>query len=947
MKYLYLFFAFIFFQEIGFSQKQLSHFVYPTDTVSNDNSTYSFIDNQDAIFLTNNSGAYIIAQGQTSFEPVKISDSLNAKEFVFFEKTKKGQGFLVVKDPYGNYHVGGGDIFKPSFFFQISGQVSYKPIFKVIEGNILFTDEGKLYSADIDGNMRVMAEMPLIKSFAFDGKDLALLNQMNFLYNETTVDLNKVWQNDYANVSLKFFKNSLYAFTSSICWFIEKRPSGIKSKKLFSANSLKLNVRNDSLILTETTNSLPMTYYVSGSKLLVIPNHPSQSETYSKKWQGDSLEINIYCSSFLYGCIDDILNLTDKKKADSATKTLLLRNYQNEKTQEPLKSGIKYLGARKSVYFFIYLNQYGTKKLIIYNRNSYKITSHNLARLIENQSLIFETEDFNLSKLDLKTLDIQQFSQIFKKFVTKEIPTFFSFQIGNKNFGYESNFGELYLYENFENNVTPKSYFSKANQLKTSIFFNDTIYKIPTQKTFYPRYSILHSNNLESDFFIDHSNDSLNFIDLKTQHNFRVYLKNATLATPIFISTDNTLYAIADNSLYYLNEQKFILIKEGLQVYYHKVLNNKIWLIYTLNQKQHLALIEDTSFKDIKVFEGFVQDFYSNQNDIFLLENLNMENKIWTIDEKGLAVFPKFWNNYIGNSINFEYEDLKVITYDKDIKKEIYSSEFPLKPIAVIPNQINQYDRINEIDSTLYFSAIVSSLHPVSTNNSNTPRYLIKFESKSKKFFYLKSNLLLDVKRIESIGNRIRIFGPKYPYEQILIDRSGPSHLTEGFSKIYESKVKDNRIYVFGSYLNQPPQLYELNSSKPFDFEWIEIKDQPIFPNPEVPTDFGKIIVYPNPVIDDFDIKYQHVPGIYHIAIFNADGKKMYFQHAGDIIDQYENTYLSSEYLILEKSRRQNITDIIKSEILSYPSGTYYLTFYFDAYQWKKQSTTKILKISN
>lgn len=65
----------------------------------------------------------------------------------------------------------GGDIFKPSFFFQISGQVSYKPIFKVVEGNILFTDENKLYSADIEGNIKTLAEMPLIKSFAFDGKN--------------------------------------------------------------------------------------------------------------------------------------------------------------------------------------------------------------------------------------------------------------------------------------------------------------------------------------------------------------------------------------------------------------------------------------------------------------------------------------------------------------------------------------------------------------------------------------------------------------------------------------------------------------------------------------------------------------------------------------------------------------------------------------------------------
>ncbi|MBK9933629.1 MAG: hypothetical protein IPP61_09920 [Cytophagaceae bacterium] len=943
MKYLYLFFAVIFFQKNGFSQKQLSHFVYPVDTITSFNNSYSFPENEDAVFLNNYSGAYIIAEGQTSFEPVKIADALIAKEFVFFEKTKKGQGFLVVKDPYGNYHVGGGDIFKPSFFFQISGQVSYKPIFKVVEGNILFTDENKLYSADIEGNIKTLAEMPLIKSFAFDGKNLALINLTSFLYNDAKVDLNKVWQNDHTQIELLLYKSYLYAYNNYNFWVIEKKNSKITNKSITSGLTIVINIRNDSLIVGSAGYVGGWSYHVEGPKYTKISEPSSKLSEIVKNWEGDSLKVNSFCKNVLYaGCVDQYIKLVDLRKSDSTILNIKLTIYSGGSGIKSFISGIKYLGSKDNHYLFLFQSTFGEKRLIIYDRLNFKITSHKIARFLDNKMLIYETNDFNLNQLTFQTTKTQPFSSLpskAKSFFTQES---ILFKIGQKNFVYNSSKGSFNLYENFVDNPLSQQFIPGNYEMGANVFLNDTVYNIPTQYKYSTKFYTCYLAKTNTPYYINYQSDSVKFFDLKTQNSFFIYLKEVSTGYLSFIHTDSVLYVYSFGGLYYLKDQKLILIKEGINNTSRLVFRNKLLVNYKQNEKYHLALVDGENFTDLKIFEEQIQGYQIYNNTLYIIQ---VKGRYWKYDGKEISIIPGFSNDYWNYEINFANKNLYVFVSNNISNGEIYTNLKPNQSIANVPSQIFNPSSIIELGSSLYFPAYVKSLIPITSDNSNTPRFLIKFDIESKKFFYLKSTLLFDVKRLELLDERLRIIGDNYPYNQILIDKDGPSHLTEGFTKIYDSQVKDNRIFVFGSYQNQPPQLYELNSSKPFDYEWVEIKDEPMVSNPEEPTDFGKVIVYPNPVINDFDIKYQNVPGIYHIAIFNEAGQEMYFQHAGDIIDQYEKTYFSSAYLFLEKSPRQNITDIIKAEILSYPPGIYYLTLYFDTYQWKKHSTVRILKV--
>lgn len=67
----------------------------------------------------------------------------------------------------------------------------------------------------------------------------------------------------------------------------------------------------------------------------------------------------------------------------------------------------------------------------------------------------------------------------------------------------------------------------------------------------------------------------------------------------------------------------------------------------------------------------------------------------------------------------------------------------PNQSIANVPSQIFNPSSIYRIGFIFVLSGYVKSLIPITSDNSNTPRFLIKFGIQSKKFFLSKINITI------------------------------------------------------------------------------------------------------------------------------------------------------------------------------------------------------------
>lgn len=922
----------------SFSQKQVSNFVYPSvEAVLN----YTYLkseNDKNFLWFQNQKGVFCLDIAKKQTTQIMLSDSIAAASIHSFFVNENGNGTIILTDSFSNFYISTSEnniikihyiIYKP---LKSDGS-NFTPKIYHYKNRLLFFDENTLYELK-NTEIIVLDTFQKPLSLVADTKNWAVMGQDSLNYNGIKTPLNPYWTEKRITFTPIFNKNTLYLYSTNKIWKFDESKNRLDSLQSFK-NPIGLFTQNDSLFVEENLSSLYLTrnlYLLNNSGLKLFRKYPNSAfGLIVSLWE----DTNLKAKAFIYYGLNMSFEIENPKKfiyLPISTGSTSDVYHQLDMIQ---KRDSTYLFHLKSANKSYYISS-SIKKDTIINE-----VSEALKML--NDSLVLVAEKNFLKVLNTKTLKKTIFLTYPQNFVnTPNFPDFNYFLVGKHNLAYANSYQNLELIKDFRNNKSPVLINNKAiNSSMRFFFINDSLVSIP-QSRFIGR-----SPNLfgKQDFYISLGvmNDSLYLYDVLAKKYFSIKLSNDDNLQQIWVNGKSEIVLVYANEIALWKNDVVSTLRENIASIY--VFIDKADSFWAFFRDNHNGQVEIVNYSNAKLSSR--QLIKSPQNYGFSIEKIggdflklrwaNNSQLIFKLSSNDFREIPTFWSGTALNVWVDKKNNIYCLAEDKDNTLKIFSSKSLKVPLVdFFPKGLSSVSQgvVNE-KGDVYFTSYLD-------NQS----VIVKYNKSTNKYSYIENMNLLEYWRLDGSI----LFETKLRNEQFfhVIDESGEKQLNE--KPIYyergnlnSTKTFNDIFYVIGNLKDATKQIFELDTSEAVNanLEWVLLENQREIANNE---GFGQIMAYPNPFNEKISFSFIDVPGITHIGVYDSRGSQILFDFAPNFLKPYFEEYQPESELLLQKNKRQYLSELLERSLVSLPSGIYFVKFYLDEFYWNKAITLKVVK---